>query len=176
MNEEWRDVVGWEGYYSVSNLGRVRRDAGWSHAQAGHILAPQARKSQKSPRLYLRVGLCRNSTTTMYSVHVLVMTVFKGACPTGFEIDHKNGDKTDNRLDNLEYVSKSENMKRSFRLGLHNMRGTRNSQTRLTAADVIEIRKLRTLGFTYKKIASLFNVCQATASNICNYKCWKDVS
>lgn len=56
----------------------------------------------------------------MQLIHVLVTVAFLGDCPNGKEVNHKNGDKSDNRLTNLEYVTHSENMKHAFASGLVN--------------------------------------------------------
>lgn len=105
--EEWRPVVDWEERYEVSNLGRVRRLA------TGRIM-----RFARHVAGYSNVGLSPGVNTR--TVHRLVGEAFLGPRPSGHQINHKNGDKTDNRLENLEYVTPSENVRHSLaRTGGH---------------------------------------------------------
>lgn len=103
MNEEWKDIPNYEGLYQVSNLGRVRSKR--------RILKPYVTK-----RGYCRVGLTRNSKTKHYMVHKLVMHSFIGE--KYMPIDHIDCDKTNNKLENLEYVTTRENCIRAWKKGL----------------------------------------------------------
>jgi hypothetical protein len=103
--EEWRSIVGWEGIYSVSNLGRIRRDRGGQRIKAGRILKPSLTHSG-----YLRVALFNPYVATCY-IHTAVAISFIGSKPQGFEINHKDCIKTNNRPSNLEYISHAHNMK-----------------------------------------------------------------
>jgi hypothetical protein len=112
---EWRPVVGFEDYYAVSDSGLVRRTKAMKGTQAGRILEP----ALSTRRQYLTVILCRNQQKTMAMVHTLVAAAFIGPRPDGYEINHKDGHKLNNRADNLEYVTKSGNAKHAVDLGFH---------------------------------------------------------
>lgn len=100
--EEWRPVVGYEGLYMVSDLGRVKSvPRKWAK---GGILKPAPDR-----RGYLRVDLSKNGKKETCRVHILVMRAFKGKCPTGHEVDHINFKRDDNRLSNLSYQPKEVN-------------------------------------------------------------------
>lgn len=112
MTEEvWKDVPGYEGYYQVSNLGRVKSLTGYYKNKKNIILKYGLNRG------YQRVILCVNKIRKNIHIHQLVMLAFVGK-PNGMQINHINGVKTDNRLCNLEYVTQSENMKHAYRLGL----------------------------------------------------------
>jgi len=114
MDEVWKSVVGYEGLYSVSNLGRLRRDAGGPrNAKAGRILTQSDRGHG-----YLRVDLYRDGSSKTHSVHSLVAEAFIGPRPDGFEIVHDDSMKSHCASDNLEYVTKLENNQRATRMGL----------------------------------------------------------
>src|SRR3990167_10375693 len=98
MTKVWRSVVGFEGLYSISSEGRVRRDAGGSGARPGHILAPGIRNG------YPYVNLHRNRRATKAYVHSLVIQAFLGLREEGQEVNHIDGDKLNARFVNLEYV------------------------------------------------------------------------
>ena len=106
MIEEWRPVVGYEGLYEVSNLGRVQRLDGFDtlgHPLRGRILAPVQHRNG-----YLFVSLSKG-TTKIYAIHRLVAETFLGKSEGKTEVNHINEIKTDNRAENLEWVTKSEN-------------------------------------------------------------------
>jgi hypothetical protein len=113
LGEEWRPVVGWEGYYVVSNQGRVkslpRITPGGTHIM-GKLRQP-AMQGRGNP--YWQIHLMRGGKENgMYrvAVHRLVMESFVGPCPEGMEVCHINGNGFDNRLENLRYDTHANNM------------------------------------------------------------------
>lgn len=114
--EIWKPIPGYEGFYEVSSLGRIRgvdrvivRKSGEKYHVKGAILAPTKRKNGG----YLTIGLRREGSQKTHKIHRLVMLAFVGEPPEGkYEVDHKDGDPENNRLSNLEYVSKKENYMR----------------------------------------------------------------
>jgi hypothetical protein len=106
-NEEWRPIVGWEGVYSVSNLGRVRRDN-----------TRQILKQAKTPHGYLRINLKYKSLNKMLFISNIVASAFIGPKPKGLQVNHIDGVKSNNRLENLEYVTDKANKQHAVRIGL----------------------------------------------------------
>jgi|CXWL01.1.fsa_nt_gi hypothetical protein len=103
--ERWLPVVGYEGIYSVSSFGRIRRDKPSQGARVGAIIS-QHRDGDRYPTVKLS-NLPRYKT---HYVHILVAGSFLVRGSLKSEVNHKNGDKADNRLDNLEYCTRSENI------------------------------------------------------------------
>jgi hypothetical protein len=132
--EVWRPVVGWEGLYDVSSLGRVRRVAGTHQCPKGRVLRPWT-----PPNGYLYVRLSRPSGKVGAAVHQLVATTFLGPCPVGMEVNHKDRDRKNVRADNLEYLTPLENQRHSWANGRVPTRG-RSGARKLTAGDVSAIR------------------------------------
>ena len=96
MKEVWRDIVEYEDLYEVSNLGRVR----------SLIWHPKKILSRKTGRKdYVRLPLSKKGVCKTVLVHRVVYEAFKGAIPKGFQIHHKDGNKQNNRLSNLEAIS-----------------------------------------------------------------------
>lgn len=125
--EVWKDVPGYEGRYQVSDHGRVRsvdrvlefsgyttKTGKWKSASKrrfkGCLLAPGP---QPSGHLSVAIGR-RNSK----QVHALVLLAFVGPCPEGHEVLHLNHNPADNRLTNLKYGTRSENVKMDYEVGV----------------------------------------------------------
>jgi hypothetical protein len=107
MQEIFREIQDFPGYF-VSNQGRVRR--GGDRMCAIH----------KTARGYMVVQLTYNGRRRGYSIHRLVASAFIGEIKDGYEVDHINSIKDDNRLENLEIVTRAENMRRYHRsVGRH---------------------------------------------------------
>ena len=130
MDEErWLPVVGYEGWYEVSDLGRVRR-RGKSAA-----LTPVSNGNG-----YFRVNLSVAGKSKLKLIHRLVVEAFIGPVEYGYETNHISGVTTDNRLVNLEIVTRSENVKHAYRIGLASNQGENHPGSKLTDAMVREIR------------------------------------
>ena len=121
MKEFWKDIKGYEGYYQVSNLGRVKsldrnvycnRDDGHIRFQKGIVTKPSLAGIG-----YLQVHLCKNGKCFHCLVHRLVLLAFIPNPKNKKTVNHLNGIKTDNRVDNLEWATQSENILHSFRMG-----------------------------------------------------------
>jgi hypothetical protein len=126
-NEEWREVVGYEGIYSISNLGRVRRDLTNGNTKAGRILKPQTDKKG-----YFMVSLYKNNKPRSTKIHHMVVYAFIGPRPEGMQINHKDPKtgKANNRLDNLEYCTGLENIRHAHAHGLMRFATGENSGAR----------------------------------------------
>ena len=167
MNEEWKSVVGYEGTYDVSNAGRIRRTR-----SANEMTAVRMRKPYLERQGYLRIALWLGNKKRTFNVHRIVLSAFVGPCQDGMQTNHIDGDKTNNRIDNLEYVTPSENRRHAFRTGLQTpMRGSKNPLAKLTEEDVRAIRKL----IGKKSLASIgrmFGVAKSTVGCISNGSRW----
>lgn len=124
--EEWRPIPGFEGYYSASNLGRIRRDAAGKGTHAGH-----PRKPMSGKRGYQYVALSVNGRVFQHTVHSLVALSYSGPRPPGYTINHKDGRKDNNAAANLEYVTDAENKEHASQHGLL-MHGARHTHTHMT--------------------------------------------
>lgn len=152
IKEEWRPVPGYEGHYEVSSAGRVRSLKTYRGLKPGRIMRdnPAAK--------YPMVQLCREGRSSAVSVHKLVMAAFVGARPPGLQINHKNGDKRDNRLENLEYVTPTENIRHAVRTGLNPIKGVDGPAAKLTCEQVAAIRQARAGGATLPRLAHEYSV------------------
>lgn len=118
-DERWLPVPGYEGFYDVSSLGRVRSLP--RTKTKGGILKP-GRKGIGYQLVVLSRGQLPQVST---SVHVIVAAAFLGPCPPGMEVRHKNGDPADNQVSNLTYGTHAENMQDQILHGMnHNLNKT----------------------------------------------------
>lgn len=115
-NEEWKPVVGYEGLYEISNKGRVRSLARNVLCKNGMIknLRGKLLTILRCSNGYSFVNLSKSNKVKPTLVHRMVMAAFCGK--STLEVNHKDGDKGNNSVENLEYVSHSENIRHSYRI------------------------------------------------------------
>jgi hypothetical protein len=177
--EEWRSVPRWDGFYEVSSLGRIRsldrfvaRISRWGSMSqrpvAGTILKPAKRQAG-----HLFVTLSVDSERRSISVHRIVLCAFSGDAPEGTECRHLDGDPTNNRISNLVWGTRLENMADRTRLGEHNApRGTRNRRAVLTEDNVRYIRSQRKKGRSFGQIALALGVSRGVVWKVVSGHTW----
>lgn len=106
--ERWLPVPGYEGHYEVSDLGRIRT----VKRGQSRVLSPH-----RHPNGYRQLSLTRSGIREGWTVHRVVMTAFVGPPPCGQEVRHLDGDPGNNRLSNLAYGTRAENMRDAVRHG-----------------------------------------------------------
>ncbi len=126
---------------------------------------------------YVCVGLFVNGKTKIVKVHSLVARAYL-LFNERLQVNHINGDKGDNRLENLEIVTGSENMLHAFKCGLVSQRGAKNSNSKLSEDEVLLIYKLSKMepALEMETIGLLFGVKSCTIQNIKYGRKWKHVT
>ena len=173
-NEQWRPVVGYEGWYEVSDCGRVKRIKKSSGARPGRIFSLIQTHDGYSRALLHLSGVRARS----HPVHRLVMAAFLRPCPAGLQVNHKNGDKLDNRLCNLEYVTHKENMRHAREvLGIKmGPVGESHPLAKLTDSAVRDIRHRYGRGdVILKRLAAEYGVSIQTVASAIKRKTWRHV-
>jgi len=129
-------------------------------------------KIQKMSHGYLRVQVATRKRET---VHKLVALAFFGPVPKGKEVRHLNGIRSDNRIENLKYGTRKENLDDRVLHGTSN-RGSNHGLSKLKAIDVIDIKSRIKAGETNKHISDIYNVDASTISNIKTGRLWSHLS
>lgn len=175
MEEIWKPIKGYEGFYEVSNLGRIKAlsrkvlvskngDITYYRKKKEHIMS-----QPYSSNGYKQICLSKNGKTRLFRVHRLVAEAFIENPDRLPEVNHIDESRDNNRADNLEWCTHKYNN----RYGNKPPKGEKNPRSKLTAEDVIEIRKRRASGETLISIARAFGISQNHVSNIARGERWK---
>jgi hypothetical protein len=169
--EVWIKVDSWP--YEVSSFGRVRSLNRHHNGKYGRLLNPGVNKFG-----YCQMVMGSNGKAKYTTVHALVAAAFIGPRPDGMDINHIDGCKSNNAAANLEYVTRKQNCRHAFAIGLATReRGEKNPTSKLKDRDVMGIKKLlRTKAMTIVEIGSMFGVSKSLIGAIKNQKTWAHVT
>lgn len=149
--EVWKDTF-YNDKYEVSNEGRVRRKGKIDCLKINY----------QSTGNYGRVNIGK-----LMKVPKIVALTFIGDRPDNMDINHIDGDKKDNKVDNLEFVTRSENCRQACNgQGLRNLKRENHCKSKLTPEIVVEIKEMIANKVRNKDIASLYNVDASLISHI----------
>lgn len=161
MKETWKQIREAPDY-EVSNLGDVRK------ISDGRLLK-QSYSVDGYLRVKLRLGINLRITR---NVHRLVMLTFNPPSDEGLDVNHIDGVKTNNALDNLEWCTRQQNVIHSYQMGLASNKGERHPRAKFKDSDIPDILELRRRGFTLKEIAQKYGVHLSTIGKITTNKNW----
>ena len=143
MTENWKSIEGYEGLYAVSDLGNVM-SMDYKGSGLPGLLKPL------NGTKYPRVCLCKDGMEEHRYIHALVMYSFVGPRPEGMQINHKDGNKRNRALTNLEYCTSAENNRHAIATGLREMpKCAKHWRVKLTDSKVLEIRAYLAAGVRF---------------------------
>ena len=163
--EIWKDVKGYEGLYQVSNLGNIRN-------------IKKGRK-QKNRKLiinkfgYISFTLCKNGIKKMRRVNRLVAIAFILNPENKTDVNHIDGNKLNNIVENLEWTTRQENETHAMIHGLK-AKGETSGVSKLKEKQVLKIRSLKGI-LSHRQIAIKFNISKTNAGDIIRRKIWKHI-
>ncbi len=158
---QFREIKGYPEYHA-GNDGSIGRGS--------KILKPW----HNNNRQYLMVSLCNQGFVRKFLVHRLIAEAFHGPCPPGMQCRHLDGDRLNNRPENLAWGTSRQNQADSRVHGTRVL-GERHPQARLTENKVRKIRRLKGTGMTIQAIADRFGVNRATIHDVLIRRTWNHV-
>jgi len=175
--EEWKDVVGYEGKYIVSNFGRVSSIDRQVATKGGSLRVARGKrlKAVKHKSGYMVIGLCDNGSMTQHTVHSVVAIAHIGPRPDGHEVCHKDNNRENNSVENLRWGTKLENAEDKQAHGTEVI-GERNGRAVLTEKCVISIIEMANNGRAQCDLAKDFGVGRATINHILRGRSWNHVT
>jgi len=168
QNEIWKRIKYFP-EYEVSNFGRVKsfkRD----------IINGKIRKFYIDIYGYKTITLIKNSKLKTFTIHRLVIQAFKSNPENKSQINHIDGNKLNNKIENLEWCTCSENLKHAYKLGLKSNKGEKASGAKLTEGQVLEIRELyKTRKYTYNSLGEIYKISYQSISDIIKRRTWTHI-
>ena len=170
--ECWKDVVGYEGFYKVSNMGRVKTFGRMCSANKGgerHV--PEVLKVlSKNARGYPIVSLSMLGKQKTPTLHRLVAMAFIPNPHNKPQVNHIDGDKQNNHVSNLEWNTHQENITHAYKNGLRDNKGENNSNCRLSDETIAELRQMKidNPNMTTYQVAKKFGLSQTYTWHLLN--------
>lgn len=175
MSEIWRDTPGYEGFYQVSDTGKIKsipRTDRVGRSSPGRMMALAVNKRWGR----LQVSLWKNGRGRTWKVHTLVALAFLGPQPKDMDVNHRDGNKLNNCASNLEYVTRKENIHHACAMGLIDKRGEKHHGAKLAEEDVIAIRAAHADGAKGVELAAQYGVAKSQISRIVNGTRWGNLA
>jgi hypothetical protein len=185
--EVWKDIPGFEGRYQASTLGRIKSLSRYAlFKRCGRLVKKKISGSVLKPLLNKQKGYYYVSLGRGFKkpIHRFVALTFLGP-PNGLCVNHKNLNKLDNSLSNLEYLTSKENIIHACEKGAFNnlkknfskkYRGQGNPNSKLSESDILVILKLLDKNVSRLVLSTIFRVTPECISGIKHKKTWKHLS
>lgn len=168
--ENWKSIKGYEGFYEVSNLGNVKsleRQVSGRFISSKRIVKERILKPKISKYGYLEVSLHKEGKLSTKRVNRLVATAFINNVNNYPQVNHIDGDKLNNKVDNLEWVSNSMNQLHAHKTGLkRSLKGENSNRAILTNEKVLEMKNKYKSGSKIKDLHKEFGIKYTTCWHI----------
>jgi len=182
--EIWKDIPGYEGMYQISNMGRLKNleRKFWRNHSVTYKYTLYTRKENISKLHswdgdYIRTTLYKNGIKKHIKLHRLVGQLFIPNPKNLPQINHKNGIRYDNKVENLEWCTNSENILHAYRIGLEKaVCGELHHNSVFKNSDIIKIRCMYETGnYSMRELAKKYNVDKDTIKCIVRRETWKHI-
>jgi glucan-binding YG repeat protein len=179
MLELWKDIDGFKGFYKISNLGKVKSLSRQITVKRNGSIHKRKLKGKmmhlkESDKGYMVIGLRKpREKRKWFMVHRIVADSFISKYHKNLDVNHKDGIKTNNNSNNLEWVTSSENQIHAFKTGLQiPSRGENNGASKLKRKQVENIIKMFDNGETNAQVLKTYNISAAQVSRIKSGSRW----
>lgn len=176
--EVWKDIREYKGLYQVSNLGRVKSlSRTYTRTIKGTTFKQNVKERilKQGESIYPLVNLYKKGKNKVIYIHTLVTEAFLGKKRKGLVVNHKDGNRNNNNIKNLEYCTQKENMIHARETGLTTIQyGEDTSGAKLTEQQVLEIHELAiNKTYTQKEIGKMYGIDGSQVSRIKNKIYWR---
>ena len=179
VNEEWKDIEGQEGYYMISNLGRLKtidrvitKSNGFEYKLKGRVIKTHIDKDNGYERTTLPVDGRRKTAF----IHRIVAKAFIPNPENKATVNHKNSIRSDNRVENLEWCTYKENTLHAKNKGrLKQPKGVNHVRAKLKESNIQEVYDLYKKGLSKSEIGRRFGISAGAVYHIVHRKTWKHV-
>lgn len=174
----WKDVVGYEGLYEISSLGDIKSLKRYCKSKTGFRVVPEKILKPKIDKYgYLVLHISKNNVRWNITIHRLVAIAFLPNINNYPQINHKDGNKLNNVVENLEWCSASYNVQHSFDNKLNiPIKGSKRAFSKMTEEKVIEVRyRYKNEDISLKNLSKSYNISTQTLHSIITKKTWKHV-
>jgi hypothetical protein len=178
MNEIWKDIKGYEGFYQISNLGRIKSLERYRKYRGNFkaIVRERILKLKVDKEGYSHVSLSKRGDVKFFKVARLVAQAFIINCNNYPQVNHIDGNKSNDLVSNLEWVTASQNCQHAYDIGLSIPQiGEKHSQVKLNKEKIKDIRFLHKLGLKDKDIAKIYYISRRHVNDIVNRKTWMHI-
>lgn len=174
-----KDIKGYKGLYGITEEGQV-----WSYPKSWITGSNSMKMTTKGKFIkqrinnkgYLMISLSKNNRSKLKTVHRLIAQTYIPNSLNLPQVNHKNGIKTDNRAENLEWCTNAENHSHGIKLGLLNQYGENNPSNKLTAKQVHKIRELYATGkYSQQQIANTIKISRENVGLIVRRQRWTHI-
>lgn len=179
-NELWKPIKGFEGLYEISNFGRVKSLSRKRNKRGGGFYWDKEKilKDHPTGTNYRFVALCKEGKYKHYQVHRLVAIHFIDNPENKEQVNHLDGSRDNNHVDNLEWCTRAENYHHADSIGRikdDRNRGENNGLSIMNEKKVLVIRKRREKGDSYKELSNEFNCSIGCIQGIVSRATWKHI-
>lgn len=181
QEEIWKDIPGFEGRYQCSNLGNFKSLPNkvvceWMGKEKTYNRKERILRCSYEGNGYLQVGLqVEMAKQVRFLAHRLIAMTFLEKIDGLDFVNHINGIKDDNRVCNLEWVTKSRNCIHSFEIGLQCNKGVNHPRHKLTESDVLAIRSKRSNGVPARILAKEYHLSLTHTKDVIKRKSWPHI-
>lgn len=178
MKEIWKAIPNYNGIYEASNLGRIRSVDRKRYDKNGLLKKYYGRIIEQTEMNagYLTVGLSIDGVVKTLLTHRLIASTFINNPENFAEVNHIDGNKQNNVVSNLEWMSRNRNIRHAIQNGLIQGLGSQNPSAKLSDDDVISILELSRLNIHPKEVANALNIKTSTISDITSRRTWQHIN
>jgi|SRR6185369_12819676 len=169
----WKDIPGYNGRYKASDQGEIL-SINWRNTR-GYMRKGKIMKQSHESNGYLHLNMVTENGSKLVLAHRLIAETFLAPVEGKIFVNHKNGIKHDNRVENLEWCTKSENSKHSFSIGIQDNKGVNHPSARFNNEQITEMREKHSNGISAYKISKEYKMSYTNAKDIVSRRTWSHI-